>query len=200
MTACPAALRLAPVFVAILASAAAGACKGETTYKDSPATLAKISSLEGQMTQKGDLIKNYEARIATLETGGAGSGQVELLITFVDDVLKVSPGGKGGRAPIDDAATAAMSRSFIDIVQKSRGAIQKCYESALKKNASMQARTVSLKISASFAPAGDFQKVSFTPALDAGFDSCLRGVAGKWKMPAGTHAVTFQAPVSLTPS
>lgn len=192
--------RFTPVVTAVLAAAAAAAgCKGETTVKDSPATLAKISSLEGQMAQKSELIKNYEARIATLEAGGGG-GQAELLITFVDDVLKVSPAGKGGRAPIDDAATAAMSRTFIDLVQKSRGAIQKCYEGALKKNASLQARTLTLKVSASFAAAGDFQKVSFTPALDAGFDSCMRGVAAKWKMPAGTHAVTFQAPVSLTPN
>lgn len=188
--------------VALMAAASlsAAACKGETTYKDSPATLAKIASLDSQVTQKADLIKSYEARIATLEGGGAGSGVVELLITFEGDILKVTPAGKGGSSPLDDAATAALSREFIDVVQKSRPAIQKCYVAALKKNAALQARTVTLKISASFSAPGAFQKVSFSPALDAGFDACLRSVATKWKLTPGSHAVTFQAPVSLTPT
>ena len=176
------------------------ACKGETTFKDNPATLSKLESLTAQAAQKDQLIKDYTARVVSLEMGGGSGAPVELLITFVDDILKVGPGAGSGRAPIDDAAAAAMSKTFIDVVQKSRGAIQKCYQSALKKNTAMQARTVTIKISASFAASGDFQKTSFSPALDAAFDTCLRGVAGKWKLPASSHPVTFQAPVSLTPS
>ncbi|MEZ4368889.1 MAG: hypothetical protein R2939_21810 [Kofleriaceae bacterium] len=182
-----------------LALVTLAACKGETTYKDTPDTLAKVTSLQASITEKDKLIKDYELRISTLERDGAGGGSGELLITFEGDVLKVSPAKAGARPQIDDAAAAALSQKFIDVVQKSRGAIQKCYEQALKKNSSLQARSVTLKISASFAASGEFQKTSFNGLGDP-FDACLRAVAAKWKLPAGTAPVTFQAPVSLTPS
>ena len=53
--------------------------------------------------------------------------------------------------PIDDKAAAAASKKFIDVVEKSRGAIQKCYEQALKKNTGLQATTITLTVTASFA-------------------------------------------------
>jgi hypothetical protein len=85
-------------------------------------------------------------------------------------------------------------------VQKSRGAIQKCYEQALKKDTSLQARTVTLNVSASFSAAGQFQRTSFSPVISEAFDGCMRTVAGKWQLPAAAQGMTFKAQVSLTPS
>jgi hypothetical protein len=44
--------------------------------------------------------------------------------------------------PLDDKVAKEASKQFIDVVGKSRGAIQKCYEQALKKDTSLQAKTV----------------------------------------------------------
>jgi hypothetical protein len=114
-------------------------------------------------------------------------------------VLKAKPSGGAGPA-IDDATATAMSNQFLDIVSKSRGSIQKCYEQALKKSTGLASRTVNLKLSASFAASGSFNRVSFSPELPEGFDTCLRGVASKWKMPSQKASMTFQASVKLTPT
>ncbi len=86
------------------------------------------------------------------------------------------------------------------LLSKSRGAIQKCYEQALKKDTNLQARTVTLNVSASFVPGGQFQRLSFTPVISEAFDQCMQGVAGKWSLPTLAQGMTFKAQVSLTPS
>ena len=117
------------------------------------------------------------------------------------------PGGRAARhrwpgevRPIDDKATAAASKEFLDVVAKSRGAIQKCYEQALKKNTGLQAKTITLSVSASFSNAGAYKSASFSPSLGDTFDNCIKTVASKWQLPANSPAMTFKAQVSLTPS
>jgi hypothetical protein len=180
----------------------AAGCKGETTYKDTSETLAKLSNCNTQITEKDKLIQTYADRIAQLERDATQSG--EIVVTIEGDALTVkgrAGGGGGGGAPaIDDATAKAMSADFLEQVNKSRGAIQKCYEQALKKNTGLQARTVTLKVSASFAASGEFQRTSFSPSLGDAFDGCLRGVATKWKLKPLPSSNTFQASVSLVPA
>lgn len=176
-------------------------CKGETKYKDSNETLAKLDNCNKQIAAKDDLIKSYSDKQAELENQLKNS---EIVVTIEGDALTVRPGHNGngnGGDHVDDETAKALSADFLDQVQKSRGAIQKCYEQALKKNTGLQARTVTLKLSASFAASGSFQRTSFNPSLGDTFDNCLRGVAGKWKLskPAPS-SMTFQASVSLVPA
>jgi hypothetical protein len=190
---------LALMFLAA-AALAAGACKSPPP-KDKPETLAKLKDCEDKtagIAGKDDLIKQYEAEIARLKLD---SGAQEFVFTIEGDALalKKRPQGSGG-APIDDKLAAALSQNFIDVVNKSRGSIQKCYEQALKKNTSIQARTISLTVSASFQPSGAYSRSSFQPPLGDAFDSCMKGVAGKWKLPAASQGMSFQATVSLSPS
>jgi len=185
----------------VLALVCVVGCKGETKYKDSNETLAKLDNCNKQLTAKDDLIKSYADKQAELEATLKNS---EIVVTIEGDALTVRPGhnGNGGNGGhVDDETAKALSADFLDQVQKSRGAIQKCYEQALKKNTGLQARTVTLKLSASFASSGSFQRTSFNPSLGDTFDNCLRGVAGHWKLskPAPS-AMTFQASVSLVPA
>jgi hypothetical protein len=53
---------------------------------------------------------------------------------------------------------------------------------------------------ASFGQAGAFKGMSSAPSLGDTFDNCLRTVASKWTLPQTLPAMTFKAPVSLTPS
>jgi hypothetical protein len=175
-------------------------CKGETTYKDTRETLDKLDGCQKQLAEKDKLNADYAARITQLEADAAKSG--EIIVSIEGDALTVKAGRSGGGSTpaIDDKTAAAMSQDFLDQVAKSRGAIQKCYEQALKKNTGLQARTVSLKLSASFAASGAFQRTSFNPSLGDTFDDCLRGVAGRWKLKPAPSAMTFQASVSLIPA
>ncbi len=115
--------------------------------------------------------------------------------------LTVRPGKPGEPArPLDDKAAGEASKQFIDVVAKSRGAIQKCYEQALKKDTGLQARTITLTVSASFSQAGGYKSSSFSPSLGDAFDTCIKTVASKWALPQNSPAMTFKAQVSLTPS
>lgn len=188
-----------PVILTAAAVLAAG-CSGKTEVRDNPDTLAKLKSCETERDNKASLIKQYEDQIAQLQRATPAGG--EILVTIEGTALSVKPhtGGGTGPAPIDDATAAKQSQAFLDLVSRSRGAIQKCYEQALKKNSALQARSISLKLSASFSAAGDFARSSFNPSLGDVFDTCMRTVAGKWKMPAAPAPMTFQANVSLSPT
>ena len=183
----------------VFASSLLVGCKGEAQIKDSPETLAKLDSCSKNAVQKDKLIKDYEAEIARLELASANAGQI--VVDIEGEGVKVRPGKPGGPAPvIDDAVAAAMSQDFLALVNKSRGPIQKCYELALKKNSNIQAKTVSLRINASFAPTGAFSKESSTPSLGDAFDGCMNNVASKWALKPAPAPMSFQANVSLMPS
>jgi hypothetical protein len=186
-----------PAFLAAAALAAVG-CKGETVYKDHPDTKAKLDSLTQQLEDKEKAKKQCEADLAALQRAQAGGG--EIVVTIEGDALKVKPSRGGGPPPIDDATAARQSQAFLDIVSRSRGAIQKCYEQALKKNTGLQAVTVSMTLSASFGASGEFTRMSTSRSLGDTFDVCLKGVAQKWKLPAAPQSMTFQAQVSLSPT
>jgi hypothetical protein len=178
----------------------ASGCKAKTVQVDRPETLEQLKLCRDGEAESKKLISAYEEQIRKLEqlAGGGGGGGGELVVTIEGEIKPARPGA--AQVAIDTKAAAVQSQNFIDIVQKSRGAIQKCYEQALKKDTNLQARTVTLNVSASFSAAGQFQRTSFTPVISEAFDQCMRGVASKWALPTSTQAMTFKAQVSLTPS
>jgi hypothetical protein len=180
-----------------VALGAVTACKTKKELVDRPETLDLLKKCQDNSEENKKLIASYEAEIRRLEQkGGAG----EVIVTIEGDALTVKPSGPGKVSPIDNKVAAAQSKSFLDIVQKSRGAIQKCYEQALKRDTNLQARTVTLKVSATFTAAGQFQRTSFAPLISEPFDTCMRSVAAKWQLSGTTQAMTFQAQVSLSPT
>lgn len=187
-------------FVILMLSSLA-ACKSPAP-KDKPETLARLADCEersAKMAAKDQLIATYEAEITRLKAEGTGK---EYVFVIQGDalVVKSKPAGGASPPPIDDKLAAQLSQQFIDVVNKSRGSIQKCYEQALKKNTGLQARTISLTVSANFSPAGAYTRGSFQPPLGDAFDGCMKGVATKWKLPAAPQMMSFQATVSLSPS
>ncbi len=183
----------------LLFSAVAPGCKGETVVKPDPETQRELDVCQKTLEENKKLAQALQDENARLMRG---SGGTEIVVAIEGNALTVRPGKPGEVRPIDDKATAAASKQFIDVVQKSRGAIQKCYEQALKKDTSLQARTVTLTVSASFSNQGSYQNSSFHATQNLGdtFDSCMKTVASKWQLPQNSPAMTFKAQVSLTPS
>jgi hypothetical protein len=183
--------------VIVLSALVANGCKGDTVVKPDPQTQADLDQCRKDKDEK-------DKRIAALQDENAqlmrekGSG-AEIVVAIEGNALTVRPHSGGGPA-IDDKAVAAASKEFLDVVARSRGAIQKCYEQALKKNTGLQARTVSLSVSASFSNTGAYQSASFAPSLGDAFDNCMKGIATRWALPTNSPAMTFKATVSLTPS
>jgi hypothetical protein len=100
--------------------------------------------------------------------------------------------------PIDDKAMAAAAKEFVDVVKASRVDLQTCYEAALKANASLRGKTVTLEISASFGADGRNTKIASSPSVDASFDGCIAKIGSAWKLELA-QAMTFKSSVTLTP-
>ena len=183
---------------AVLALGSVAACKGEKVIQPDPQTKADLDQCLKDKAEKEKLIKAEEDENARLMRE-KGSG-AEIVVSIEGNALTVRPGKPGEVRPIDDKVVGDASKEFLNVVEKSRGAIQKCYEQALKKNTGLQAKTVTLSVSASFAPSGQFKSSNFAPSLGDTFDNCIRTVASKWALPTNSPAMTFKAQVSLTPS
>jgi len=187
-----------PVGAVLLASVVALGCKGETKIQPDPQTKADLDACLAAKTEKEKLCQSLEDENARLLR--EKSTESEIVVAIEGTALTVRPAKPGEVRPIDDKAAGEASKQFIDVVAKSRGAIQKCYEQALKKDTSLQARTVTLTVSASFSQAGAYKSSSFSPSLGDTFDTCMKTVASKWSLPQNTPAMTFKTKVSLTPS
>jgi len=195
MTRTPIVVSLAVLMMALGSSVG---CKGDRVIQADPQTKADLDRCLKDRLAKDKLIKAEEDENARLmRDKGAGA---EIVVSIEGNALTVRPPSPGEVRPIDDKAVGEASKEFINVVARSRGAIQKCYEQALKKNTALQARTVTLSVSASFAQSGQYKSSNFAPSLGDSFDSCIRTVAAKWTLPTTSPAMTFKAQVSLTPS
>ncbi len=174
-------------------------CGKEKVIQPDPQTKADLDQCLKDKQEKDKLNQSLLDDKARLERDGQPKNG-EIIVSIEGNALTVKPGKPGENRPIDDKQAGAASKQFLDVVAKSRGAIQKCYEQALKKNTGLQAKSVTLVVSASFAQSGSFVNSSFAPSLGDTFDSCIHTVASKWVLPTNSPAMTFKAQVSLTPS
>jgi hypothetical protein len=177
-------------------------CKGETVVKPDPQTLSDLEKCNKEKASLEEYKKKLDAENADLIQKGSGA---QVVVTIEGDLVKPihgqlgnGGGGTGPLVPVDPKSALA----FQNLVEKSRGAIQKCYTQVLKKDANIQARTITLVVYASFTATGAEQQASFTPStpLGTGFDTCMQNIATHWALPTNSPAMTFQAQVTLTPT
>lgn len=191
-------MRIPLIKLVVLAAVAAG-CKGETKTVDNPQTAEDLKKCQDAKAEKDKLIAQLtDEKAQWMRNQGSGSNEITVVIEGT--LVTVKPGPVGTNPPVDTKLAAEASKQFSDVVAKSRGAIQKCYEAALKKDTTLQARTITLTVFASFNSAGAYRDANFSPSLGATFDSCIKTVASKWALPQNSPAMTFKAQVALTPS
>ena len=187
------------VIAILLPTVLALGCKGETVVQDNPDTLRDLDICKKTLEESKKLAQALQDENARLMRGSGGS---EIVVSIEGNMMTVRPAKPGEVRPIDDKVVAAASKEFEDLVHKSRGAIQKCYEQVLKKDTALQARTVTLTVQATFTGQGAYQNSSFHATQNLGdtFDSCMKTIAQKWALPQNSQTMTFKAQVSLTPS
>ncbi len=177
------------------------ACKGETKTVENPTTKADLEACKTALADKTAMNTKLLDENATLLKGNTQNAPSELVVTIQGDVLTVKPNGSGGASsPQPSPASIALTNTFIDIVRKSRGSFQKCYEGVLRKRADLQSHPTLVTVTASFEKQGVYKNAVFAPALDAAFDNCVHAIATHWALPATAPAVTLQAPIELKPS
>ena len=183
----------------LLPIACALGCKGETVVKQDQQLVLELDVCKKTLEESKKLAQALQDENARLMRGSGGS---EVVVAIEGNMFTVRPGKPGEARPVDDKVAAAASKEFYDVVAKSRGAIQKCYEQVLKKDTGLQQRTVTLTVQATFTGQGAYQSSSFhaTQNLGDSFDNCMKTIAQKWALPKNSQTMTFKAQVSLTPS
>ena len=181
-----------------------GACAKKTKTQDSPELLKAFEDCKRSNEEKTTRIRALKAELGELKMNGSDG---EVVVSFEAKgkngltIVGVS-GGKGPNAraktPTGDAKDAELYQAFLKAVNRSRGAIKKCYQRALKDK-SLQARTINLSITVNYASSGKVRSASFRPQVSSTFNSCMTGVTKRWTIPAAPSALTFRAPVTLTP-
>lgn len=172
-------------------------CKGKAEIKDNPKTLESLTDCEKALEDRKTYIASLEKQLADLQMQSGGN----VLVTLQGDEMTISgkgPHEQGGevRGSADDAK---LYEAFVAALKKSRGSIQKCYQSALKNNTALQARTVTLNIQVDYKTSGAVSRATFDPRVSDSFDQCMDAVAKKWALPAMPRAVTFAYRQTLTP-
>ncbi len=176
-------------------------CKGETKVQDNPQTKADLEACTTALADKTAMNAKLLDENATLLKGNTQNAPSELVVTIQGDVLTVKANAGGSSAgPPPSPASIALTNTFIDIVRKSRGSFQKCFEGVLRKRTDLQSHTTMVTVTASFEKQGVYKAATFAPSLDAAFDNCVHAIATHWALPATAPAVTLQAPIELKPS
>ncbi len=176
-------------------------CKGETKLKDTPDTLRKLDDCQTLTVEKDKRIAQLEKDVADLKAQAAG----EVTINIAGDGTWVIKGGSGpntaGRPPDPkgNAKDAELYKAFLNHVNVSRGAIKKCYQNALKKDSSLDQRTITITISVRYSSSGKVQSVGLDKRISDSFAACMDNVASGWTVPAAPQSFTFRAPVTLMP-
>lgn len=187
-------MRIFSLVAVTLMLTALGACKGKTKYKDSDATLQKVKDCEAGLKEKQEYIASLEKRIQEME------GEM-VSVNIEGEPMKVV--GKGPNERTKPAGGNAddlkLYEAFVAALQKSHGSIQKCYQLALKNNATLQSRSVTLNIQVQYKTSGQVSASSFNPRIDQSFDSCMSAVAKRWTLPAMPRSVAFNYKQTLTP-
>ena len=189
--------RLLLVVAMTLAAAGVG-CKGEPQIQPDPETLKQLEACQQLAGQKDDYIKDLEKRLAELEMNGGGDAVV---VNIEGEAMKITGKGPNRRAgkPRGETDGTKLYEAFVASLKRSRGGIQKCYQNALKKNSSLQARTVTLKINVNYRVNGAVKSATFNPRISSEFDQCMGGITKRWTLPAMARAVTFNYKQTLTP-
>ena len=187
-------MRFLSIVALTLVMTALGACKGKTKYKDSPETLTNLKNCQDGLKEKQEYIASLEKRIQEME------GEM-VTVNITGEAMKVV--GKGPnertRPAGGNADDLKLYEAFVAALQRSHGSIQKCYQTALKNNATLQSRSVTLNIEVQYRSSGQVSNSSFSPRIDASFDRCMEAVAKRWTLPAMPRAVAFNYKQTLTP-
>lgn len=179
-------------------------CKGETIVKDNPQTVERLNKCESNLKAKVEYINTLSSRNNDLESG-ASDNEAGVVIAIEGEIVKITagkskgPNSNGSSDVKGTAKDAELYKAFVAQVRRSRGAIKKCYQHALKKNSALSSRTVSLTIGVAYRTSGAVRKATFSPRVSEQFNQCMKGVATKWKVPAMPRSISFSYKQTLTP-
>jgi hypothetical protein len=178
-----------------------GGCGEKTKIKDNPETKRQLELCQASLDDKKRYIETLERDKTALAL--KPTGEEVVLVQIDGDLLSV----KQGRGPNErsgssrgNADDTKLYEAFVSSVRGSSGALQKCYQNALKKNSALEVRPITLTMTVSVRPSGTVSGVRLSRSISDTFNECIAAVSQRWKLPPfGGPSVTFETNLKLTP-
>jgi hypothetical protein len=177
--------------LALSAAMAAAACGGGTSGKEVELASKLQECKRAQRTLEDDLALAKQKLAEAIENPEAMKLDPEVL-HLVADLPKT-----GTKRPTSTGRSLDQ-RAIVPVVQANRGALQACWERALKRNNNLQYASPRLTLAFNVQPNGAVGGVSIAPNHDSAMDSCFKQAIARWKFPAfDGEPVRIEAPVTL---
>lgn len=178
-----------------------GGCKGQVKVQDNPETTERLKQCTTSLKEKDEYINDLNKRVTELEGSG---GDAQVVVTIQGEAMTIKVGkdkgpNAGAGVAKGTAKDAELYEAFLSQLKRSRGAIKKCYQSALKKNGALSTRTVTLNIGVDYKTNGKVKKAAFSPRVSDQFNHCMDGVAKNWTLPGMPRSISFNYKQTLTP-
>ena len=172
-------------------------CKQPEATRD-PQTLERLERCSEDQDDKDRYIEELEKRLAEFELAGDGA----VVVKVEGDELTISGRGPAARAEdgaAGDADDRALYEAFVQRTRSAREAITRCYQNALKNDASLQSRTIQLEVEVDYGAGGQVTGARFEPNVSPEFGRCMQAVTQGWDIPASPRPVSFMRRITLAP-
>lgn len=195
----------APLTLLSVLACSGGADQGLMTRLNE--TSAKVVECQKEIATTKDQVRTLKRQLAE-----AMANPSKVVLTDPDIIelvaqVKAARAAAGGARSEGTSDEVKIGKGDLNpseasrIVLQGAGAMQVCYERALKKNASLQYQAgVGVVLGIIVKPTGSVGGVEVTPSVDREMTQCIKAAVTHWKFPkfAG-GAVTIEQKISLTP-
>lgn len=90
--------------------------------------------------------------------------------------------------------------AVVSTLKMNKGALQSCYERAMKRNTSLHQQKMTVTLGFKLQPAGSASDISISPNYDAPMIDCMKKAIMRWHFPQFSGSpVGVETPVTLTP-
>jgi len=195
--------RSAVLAASLVAVACSSGKKGDPAELDQ--ALGNLVACQQEQKRAKTAVEMCEKQLEEARKAQPVTDDQGFTVRIEGDVLTVygkprAHGNGGADLRPDDARK--VSDAVINQVRLSKNGLQQCYVAALKKNESIQQRTISLHVVVTVQPSGKVAGTSFSPSISPDFNACVARITSKWKLPPFTAGgnVPFDATVTLQPA
>jgi hypothetical protein len=176
---------------------ASSSCKDEETQRKLDDVTSRLEMCEKNLATARNDTRSCEKKL--VEVAAKAPDQIQLndpeFIKLIPDIRAAKRSSGSGDGPSLDPNQASK------VVLGGAGAMQQCYERALKNNAGLQMQAgLTVRLHLTVKPTGGVESVRMEPEVDKSMTECVRSTAMRWKFPAFSgSSVDIEQKVILTP-
>ncbi len=162
---------------------------------------SKLDECTIDLSKQKTLVDSCQKTLAD-QQGAVDTSTVTVKV--VGDVLtlearKTGSGGHVTPADITSAEAQQVYAAAIKVIRDNRGAIQSCYDRALKQDNSLVNQTLKANLDFTVSPKGEISNATVSPKIGKSFNDCVTTNMKGWRFVGlPSKSMRVSAPITLT--